>query len=62
MGTVRILYRASTISLQAAVHPKYTLGGPEHERISYKLKHINQCTEFMMDHWLVKDYVAILML
>ena len=26
MGTVRILYGASTISLQAAVHPKYTLG------------------------------------
>jgi len=26
VGTVRILYRASTISLQAAVHPKYTLG------------------------------------
>ena len=26
MGTVRILYRAGTISLQAAVHPKYTLG------------------------------------
>ena len=26
MGTFRILYGASTISLQAAVHPKYTLG------------------------------------
>ena len=26
MGTVRILCGASTISLQAAVHPKYTLG------------------------------------
>jgi hypothetical protein len=26
VGTVRILYRAGTISLQAAVHPKYTLG------------------------------------
>ena len=26
MGTVRIIYRAGTISLQAAVHPKYTLG------------------------------------
>jgi len=26
MGTVRILHRAGTISLQAAVHPKYTLG------------------------------------
>jgi hypothetical protein len=26
VGRVRILYRASTISLQAAVHPKYTLG------------------------------------
>jgi hypothetical protein len=26
VGTVRILYRASTISLQAAVHPKYMLG------------------------------------
>jgi hypothetical protein len=26
VGTVRILYRASTISLQAAVYPKYTLG------------------------------------
>jgi hypothetical protein len=24
--TVRILYRASTISLQAAVHPEHTLG------------------------------------
>jgi len=27
---------------------------------SYKLKHMNQRTEFMMDHWLVKDYVGIL--
>ena len=26
MGTVRILYRASTISLQAAVHPDHMLG------------------------------------
>ena len=26
VGTVRILYRAGTISLQAAVHHKYTLG------------------------------------
>jgi len=26
VGTVRILYRAGTISLQAAVHPKCTLG------------------------------------
>jgi hypothetical protein len=26
VGTVRILYRAGTISLQAAVHPGYTLG------------------------------------
>ena len=26
MGTVRILYRAGTISLQAAVYPKYKLG------------------------------------
>jgi len=26
VGTVRILYRADTISFQAAVHPKYTLG------------------------------------
>ena len=26
MGTVRILYRAGTISLQAALHPKYKLG------------------------------------
>jgi len=26
VGTVRILYGASTISLQAAVHPKCTLG------------------------------------
>jgi hypothetical protein len=26
VGTVRILYRAGTISLQAAVHSKYTLG------------------------------------
>jgi len=26
VGTVRILYRVGTISLQAAVHPKYTLG------------------------------------
>jgi len=26
VGTVRILYGASTISLQAAVHPKYMLG------------------------------------
>jgi hypothetical protein len=26
LGTVRILYRVGTISLQAAVHPKYTLG------------------------------------
>jgi len=26
LGTVRILHRASTISLQAAVHPEYTLG------------------------------------
>jgi hypothetical protein len=26
VGTVRILYRASTISLQAAVHPKHMLG------------------------------------
>jgi len=26
VGTVRIPYRAGTISLQAAVHPKYTLG------------------------------------
>jgi hypothetical protein len=25
VGTVRILYRVSTISLQAAVHPEYTL-------------------------------------
>jgi len=25
VGTVRILHRAATISLQAAVHPKYTL-------------------------------------
>jgi len=26
VGTVRILYSAGTISLQAAMHPKYTLG------------------------------------
>ena len=26
MGTVRILYGASTISLQAAVYPQHTLG------------------------------------
>jgi len=26
LGTVRILYRASTISLQAAVYPEHTLG------------------------------------
>jgi hypothetical protein len=26
LGAVRILYRASTINLQAAVHPNYTLG------------------------------------
>ena len=26
MGTVRILHREGTISLQAAVHPKYKLG------------------------------------
>jgi hypothetical protein len=26
VGTVRILYRTGTISHQAAVHPKYTLG------------------------------------
>jgi hypothetical protein len=26
VGTVRILYKADTISLQAAVHPIYTLG------------------------------------
>jgi len=26
VGTVRILYRASTVSLQAAVHPKHMLG------------------------------------
>ena len=26
MGTVRIPYRVSTISHQAAVHPKYSLG------------------------------------
>jgi hypothetical protein len=26
VGTARILYRAGTISLQAAVHPKYTHG------------------------------------
>jgi len=26
VGTVRILYRAGTISLQAAVHHKYMLG------------------------------------
>jgi hypothetical protein len=25
VGTVRILYRVSTICLQAAVHPEYTL-------------------------------------
>jgi len=45
VGTVRILYRAGTISLQAAVHPKYMLGAlnmkeeEEEEELSI-LKHI----------------------
>jgi len=49
VGIVRILHRASTISLQAAVHPKYTLGAlnmkEEEEEASRKtqIEHKN-CT------------------
>ena len=40
MGRVRILYRADTISFQAAVHPNYTLGAlnmKEEEEVVSKL-------------------------
>ena len=40
MGKVRILYRAGTINLQAAAHPKFTLGAQnmkEEERRKVKV-------------------------
>jgi len=40
VGTVRILYRASTISLQAAVHLKYTLG-------ALNMKEEEECQHFI---------------
>ena len=47
MGKVRILYGAGTISLQAAVHPKCTLGAldmkEEEEDIFRKKNVINVC-------------------
>jgi hypothetical protein len=38
VGTVRILYRASTINLQAAVHPKYMLGALNMKEEGFYLK------------------------
>jgi len=46
VGTVRILYRAGTISLQAAVHPKYTLGA-----LNMKQEEVQQNVIQLKEFW-----------
>jgi len=54
VGTVRILYRAGTISLQAAVHPKCTLGALNMKEERRRWQAFQNCMSYGVANYGVK--------